>query len=223
MLYIGCVGADKYADTLREANDKAGLHVEYRIDDKQPTGRCGVIITGHNRSMCTHLAAANEYKLEHLQSEKVWSQVQSASVYYVGGYHLTVCPPAAMALAKEAAKEKKIFALGIGAPFIASFFKDPLAETAPYWDYFFGNETEVTAWAEAHGKDTKDVKEIARMMAELPKENKQRKRTVVVTQGTEPTVVAIQGESKVHEYPVHEIDAKEIEDTNGAGCVFACK
>jgi len=108
VLYIGCVGRDRYADILASACRDAGLRTEYRVDDAQPTGRCGVIITGHDRSMCTHLAAANEYKLDHLRSPPVWDAVQKARVYYVGGYHLTVCVPAVMALAEEAAGRDKV-------------------------------------------------------------------------------------------------------------------
>ena len=68
-------------------------------------------------------------------------------------------------------------------------------------------------------KETQDVREIARYMAELPKENSKRKRTVVITQGTEPTVVAVQGEDDVKEYEVHEIAKEKICDTTGAGYV----
>ncbi len=58
--------------------------------------------------MCTHLAAANEYKLEHLKQPEVWAVVEKARAYYVGGYHLTVCVPAVMALAEEAAAKNKV-------------------------------------------------------------------------------------------------------------------
>jgi adenosine kinase len=107
-IYIGCVGKDKYAETLKEACAKVGLRVEYRYDEEQPTGRCGVVITGHNRSMCTDLAAANCYKLDHLKSPEVWKLVEQAKVYFVGGYHLTVCVDAVMALAEEAAAKDKV-------------------------------------------------------------------------------------------------------------------
>ncbi|KAH8194172.1 hypothetical protein TruAng_011656 [Truncatella angustata] len=49
VVYLGGVGDDKYAATLRDAVKQVGLRVEYRIDPKVPTGRCGVVITGHNR------------------------------------------------------------------------------------------------------------------------------------------------------------------------------
>jgi adenosine kinase len=170
--------------------------------------------------MCTDLAAANCYKLDHLKSPPIWALVEQAKVYYVGGYHLTVSPPAVMALAEEAAAKNKIFILSISAPFIAQFFKDPLAETAPYWDYVIGNETEAAAWGESQGLTTTSVKEIATAMVKLPKKNTQRQRIAIVTQGTDPTVVAIgkeNGEVEVKEYPVHPINPSEINDTTGAG------
>ena len=195
------------------------MRTEYLVDSTHPTGRCGVIITGLDRSMCTHLAAANEYKVSHLQSPPIWSLVQNAGVFYVGGYHLTVCVPAIMALAEHAAAEDKVFALGMGAPFIPEFFKEGLDQTAPYWDYVMMNETEAGAWAKGHGMEGKqeDIEAIAKAIAALPKKNEKRKRVVVVTQGTEPTVVAVQGEGKTKEYPVRVVKKEEICDTNGAG------
>ncbi|KAF2395958.1 adenosine kinase [Trichodelitschia bisporula] len=223
-VFIGSVGKDKYSETLKETCAKAGLRVEYRYDDKLPTGRCGVVITGHNRSMCTDLSAANAYQIDHLKSEAVWSLVQQAKVFYVGGYHLTVCVPAILALAEEAAASNKIFMLSLSAPFICQFFKDPLDQTAPYWDYVIGNETEALAYAESHGLNTTDIKEIATALAKLPKKNTARPRTVIITQGTDPTIVAVQkpdGSVETKEYPVHAISESEINDTNGAGDAFA--
>ena len=216
-LYIGCVGKDKYADILREKNDAAGVMAKYLVVDTHPTGRCGVIITGQDRSMCTDLAAANEYKIEHLKSPEIWGLVQKANVFFVGGYHLTVCVPAILALAEEAVQKDKIFVLSLSAPFIPIFFKDQLAQTSKYWDYVIGNETEARSWAEGQGHETRDVKDIALLMAELPKKNSKRKRTVVITQGTESTIVAVQGEKKTREFGIVEVGKQEICDTTGAG------
>jgi len=217
--FFGCVGKDKYADILSKENEKAGLHTVYRVDEKTPTGRCGVVITGHNRSMCTDLAAANEYKIEHLKEQ--WNYVENAKVYYVGGFHLTVSVPAVMALGEEAASKNKIFTMNLSAPFIQQFFKDAVDGTAPYWDYVIGNESEALAYAEAHSLDTKDTVEIAKHLANLPKKNSQRKRMAVITQGTDPTIVAVQGEDKPRQFPVHQIEKSKICDTLGAGDAFA--
>ncbi|KZF22534.1 PfkB-domain-containing protein [Xylona heveae TC161] len=224
VVYAGSVGKDKYAQILHDAVKQVGLRVEYHVDETHPTGRCGVIITGHDRSMCTDLAAANCYKIEHLKSPEIWSLVEQAQVYYVGGYHLTVNVPAILALAEEAAQKNKTFVLSISAPFIPQFFKEQLDETAPYWDYVIGNETEALAYAESHSWGTTDLTEIAKKLALLPKRNTDKPRTVIITQGTDPTIVAIgsaSGEPTVKTYPVHPINPEEICDTNGAGDAFA--
>jgi len=112
-----------------------------------------------------------------------------------------------------------VFVFSLSAPFIPQFFKDPLDATAPYWDYVIGNETEALSYAESHGLETKDIKEIAKHLAALPKVNQKRERVAIITQGTLPTIVATKGEVK--EYEVHAIDKSQINDTTGAGDAFA--
>ena len=222
--YVGCVGDDEYASILRTKCAEQGLHVEYLTDPDTPTGKCGVIITDQHRSMCTDLAAANNYKLEHLQSAPVWSMVEATPVFYVGGYHLTACAPAAMALARHAAEANKVYMLSLSAGFIPQFFKDQVAEVMPYCDYVFGNENEAKTWAETQGHEGISIPEAAKLMAKVDKANKKRPRVVIITQGTDPTIVAIKEEGKeteVKEYSVHAINTEDICDTNGAGDAFA--
>ncbi|KAM7207395.1 Ribokinase-like protein [Naviculisporaceae sp. PSN 640] len=221
VVYLGGVGDDKYAAILHDAVKQAGLRVEYRVDPKVPTGRCGVVITGANRSMVTELGAANHYDLEHLKKPEVWALAENADAYYIGGYHLTVCPPAIMELCKKAASDNKALILSLSAPFIAQFFKDPLDASAPYWDYVIGNEGEAEAYAASHNLGTTDLAEIAKALANLPKINTQRKRVAIITHGVNPTIVAIQGEDKVTEYKVPELAPESICDANGAGDAFA--
>ena len=130
-----------------------------------------------------------------------------------------MCPEAVLTLGKEAAEKDKVFMLSLSAPFIPQFFKSQVDETAPYWDYVVGNETEVRTWAQVHDdvEEKEDVKVIAKKLAELPKVNGKRKRVVIVTQGTEETIIAVQGEESVREFKVHVVGQEEIYDTNGAG------
>ncbi|RMJ22912.1 adenosine kinase [Aspergillus sp. HF37] len=190
VVYIGCVGRDSYADALLAACQQAGVQAEYHVDDAHPSGRCGAVITDQNRSLCTELGAANHYKLNHLKQPRIWDIVQKAKVYFVGGYHLTVCPEAALALAQEAAAHNKVFAMSLSAPFIPTEFKEVLVQTEPYWDYIVGNESEARAWAQSHGLKTDDIPTIAQRMANLPKANSLRPRVAIVTQGTSHTVYA---------------------------------
>ncbi|KAJ3283806.1 adenosine kinase [Rhizoclosmatium sp. JEL0117] len=217
-IYVGSVGKDENADRLRAAAAADGLRTEYMVDESLPTGVCGVLITGHDRSLVTDLQAANSYKATHLQSKAIWSQVEQAKYFYIGGYFLTVSPESANIIAKHAAETDKIFAMNLSAPFIPQFFKSQVDELAPYWDLLFGNESEALAYAESHDIKTPYIVEIAAILSQLPKKNGSRERTVVITQGRLPTIVAING--VVYEYPVVEIASEKIVDTNGAGDAF---
>ena len=147
----------------------------------------------------------------------------------MGGYHLTVCPEAALALGKEAAEKGKVFMMSLSAPFVPQFFKQQLDDTAPYWDYLVGNAAEFRSYAASHDfpdHETMDVGEIAKKIATLPKANGKRQRVVIVTQGTEETVVAVQsdedkGSALVMRFPVEKVAKEEIVDTTGAGDAFA--
>ena len=46
--YFGCVGQDEYSAVLEKCAGEAGVNVKYQKSDK-PTGRCAVLITGHDR------------------------------------------------------------------------------------------------------------------------------------------------------------------------------
>ncbi len=92
----------------------------------------------------------------------------------------------------------------------------------PYVDYFIGNKDEVEAYGEASGvgKDA-TAEAVAKYMANLPKENSQRKRVAIVTCGKDPTLVAVQGDDEVKRFPVRAIAQETICDTTGAGDAFA--
>lgn len=226
VVYFGSVGEDVYQEKLNEANKQYGLRTEYQVQKDVATGKCAALITGNHRSLVTDLAAANHFTPSHLEKPENWALVENAKYYYIGGFHLTVSPAAIELLGKHAAENNKVFALNFSAPFIPQFFKDPLDSSLPYVDFVVANESEAASYASSHGlgEDTAVV-EIAKAVAKLPKVNKKRSRTVVFTQGTEPTVTVTYDADKdsfdIKEYPVRKLAADAIVDTNGAGDAFA--
>jgi adenosine kinase len=136
--YIGAVGSDDAGATLKKAAATDGLKTIYYKSPTVPTGRCAVLITGIQRSLCTDLLAANEYKIAHLQTPEVWASVEAAKFFYVGGYFLTVSPDSALEVAKHAAETKKVFSMNLSAPFIPQFFKEQVDSLSEYWDILFG-------------------------------------------------------------------------------------
>merc|ERR1711991_709806 len=214
--------AQYYLDNASKLSGAAAadsVRVEYLVDDTTPTGMCACVITGKNRSLVAKLAAANNYKASHMQSEPIWELATQAQIYYSAGLHLTVCPEAMLDLARHAAETQKTYAFNLSAPFLIQFFKDPMNQVIPYADFIFSNEDEAATYAKENGFDeTEDLSKIALALAALDKVNASRPRMVVITCGSEATIVAHEG--VVDTYPVDKLDSSLIIDTNGAGDAF---
>ncbi|BGP46990.1 adenosine kinase [Rhodotorula kratochvilovae] len=223
--YLGAVGADSLADQLRAANDKEGLQSAYQVVEDKPTGACAVVITGHDRSLCTTLGAAESFSPSHLEKPEIKDLIERAQSYYLGGFFLTHGLESALILAKQAAEQNKPFTMNLSAPFIPQFFKSQVDEMLPYVDVLIGNESEAEAYAASHEWDTKDIPTIAQKLAALPKKNEATPRVVVITQGASSTVAASTSSSLVagglQTFPVDVLAADKIVDTNGAGDAFA--
>lgn len=216
--YIGCVGKDQYSQDLEAAAKENGVNVQYLHLDSHPTGTCAVLITGHNRSMVANLGAANHYDVNHLKEKAQWDVVENAKIFYISGFFLTSSPASAEEVAKHAHETNKIFTMNLAAPFICEFFKDPFMKCYPYTDYIFGNETEALKFAEVHNFGTTDLEQIALKMSQMEKANTKRPRTVVITHGTEPTIIACDG--KVTLYDIIKLEKEKVLDTTGAGDAF---
>merc|ERR1712166_1033191 len=78
--YMGCVGKDANADTMKAECDKAGVNALYMVDPSAPTGSCACCILGKERSLCTNLHAANNYKETHLQDSSSLSPLPPSSL-----------------------------------------------------------------------------------------------------------------------------------------------
>jgi len=216
--YIGCIGKDKFGAEMKKNSKAAGVNVHYYEDETKPTGTCGVLVVGGERSLVANLSAANCYKSEHLKSPENWALVEKAKFFYIAGFFLTVSPESIQLVAEHAAQKRKIFMMNLAAPFICEFFTEALMKVFPYMDYVFGNETEARTFAKAQGWETDNVEEIALKMSALPKASGTYARIAVITQGSDPVVVAKYG--KVTLFPVILIPKENIVDTNGAGDAF---
>ncbi|GFN81985.1 adenosine kinase [Plakobranchus ocellatus] len=216
--FFGCIGHDKFGEILTKAAHTAGVDVKFQYTSKEPTGTCAVVCTDKNRSLVANLAAANCFSEDHLDVPENWKQVEKAKFYYFAGYPLTVCPSAMLRIAKHAAESNKVVCMNMSAPFLCTFFKEPMLKMLPYADYWFGNESEADEFAKANELGTTDRKEIAKKLGNWEKVNKARSRVVVITQGSDPVIVFADGQ--LREYPVIPIKSEDIVDSNGAGDSF---
>ncbi|EPQ29039.1 uncharacterized protein PFL1_03329 [Pseudozyma flocculosa PF-1] len=220
--YLGCVGSDDLANQLRAANDKEGLKSVYQVDSSTPTGSCAVVLTGHDRSLCTNLGAAEKFDKSHLETAEAQQVIKKAKFFYMGGFFLTHGLESAKVLAHEAKARDVPFSMNLSAPFIPQFFKAQVDEILPFSDLVFGNESEAEAFAESHNLGTKDLATIAQAIADFESATpRAEKRTVVITHGAEPTIIAVKGNKETQIHQTVKINPSDIVDTNGAGDAFA--
>jgi adenosine kinase len=217
--YMGCIGADENGNKLKSACEADGVKAMYLVDKATPTGTCATLIVGIERSLCTNLDAANNYKVDHCKEPEQWKVVEGAKVVYSAGFFVTVSQESIKEASRQKAKDGGIYCMNLSAPFLMQVppFKACFVDTLPYVDFLFGNETEARTWAETEGWDTTDVEFIATRLSLIPS-MKARKRTVVITQGCEPTVVCVNG--IVTKYPVLALPKEKLVDTNGAGDAY---
>jgi len=133
-------------------------------------------------------------------------------------FFLTVSPETIVELGKYCSEQNKILAWCVAAPFVAEFFLDRVNSVLPYVDYLVANETEAEMLIKQLKITDEGMEVKMKHLAELPKVNKKRPRTVIVTHGSEPVQIFQNG--KLHSFPVTPIDKSLIVDTNGAGDAF---
>uniref|UniRef100_A0A1A9WIL5 Adenosine kinase n=1 Tax=Glossina brevipalpis TaxID=37001 RepID=A0A1A9WIL5_9MUSC len=216
--FFGCVGKDNYATILEKKAIEDGLNVCYQYTDEAPTGTCAVLITGTHRSLCAHLAAANHFTLEHLQKPENRQLWESAEYFYISGFFLTVSPPSIMEVARHSHKHNGAFMMNLSAPFVSQHFKEALMVAMPYVDLLFGNKDEVETFARELSWHTENLEEVGQKIVALHKADGERKRIVVITQGSQP-VLLFHGNS-IKDFPVQKLTPEQIVDTNGAGDAF---
>jgi len=217
--YMGSVGKDAYSKKMKEINDGEGVNSVY-YEDELPTGTCAVLVTdnGKNRSLVANLSAANNYKDSHLKANM--AALEACRVVYSAGFFITVSPESMRIAAQHCLDNGKTYCLNLAAPFIVEVppFKAVVDELMPKVDYLFGNETEAATYAKVSGwGENLSVADIASKMSMLASV-KGKSRTVVITNGDKPTIVAKDG--KTAEYPIEKLDQSKIVDTNGAGDAY---
>jgi len=215
--FMGCIGKDDFGAKLSDCAKDAGVDCFFMEDEKTATGTCAVCVTDKERSLVANLAAANNFKLSHCETARAKSMVSEADIIYTAGFFITVSPDTMLMLGKACAEAKKPYCLNLSAEFICAVFKEKLLEVLPLVSILFSNEDEAKAFATANEIKFETMSELAKAISTF-KTVTDSPRTVVITQGCDPVVVAKGKE--VTEYAVNKIAKELIIDSNGAGDAF---
>lgn len=215
-VFMGCIGNDNYGKILETCASNDGVTTHY-MKDSSSTGTCAVLVKGGERSLIANLAAANNFKKSHLETNESKVMYERARFFYIAGFFLTVSMESVILVAEHSLSMNKTFCLNLSAPFIIEYYGEQVQTALPYVDYLFCNESEAYTYAKKY-KMGFSLKDVALQLALSYKKNKNRLRTVVFTQGPKSTIVVYNG--VVTEYPVIPLEKEYLVDTNGAGDAF---
>lgn len=217
--FIGSVGDDENGRKLTEVATADGVKVHYYTSQKFRTGTCAVLINNKERGLIADLSAANDYQHSHFEQQEIQKLVTEVGLIYTTGYFLTVSPKTMIELGKHCNEHNKLFVFSIAAPFAVQLYWDDFQTVMKYSDVVVCNEDEAVTFLQKAGIPHDDLKVSVKLVAEYPKINTKRQRTVIFTRSSSPAVVCYNGQVK--EYPVLPISKDQIVDSNGAGDAFA--
>jgi adenosine kinase len=219
--YFGSVGRDANADILTKSTRDAGVFMHTSTTAEKPTGTCAVLVTGHERSLVAHIAAAEKFDANLLDDKTSTAMLERARVLYVTGFFLTHSPDAAIKIAKVAAARNIPFVMNISAPFLVfvELFRERVLALLEYADYVFCNHHEAEALGQVMGWGT-DLLVIARKTAALPKKNGARARRVIFTHGGDPALLVGGDSTEPAYYAPIKLGENELVDENGAGDAY---
>lgn len=219
--FVGCLGDDEFGCILERALHLAGVRSIFQRHEEKPTGTCACLIVEHERSLLANLGAALELNMDHMSSPQVSAAIDAAGAFYLEGFFMNVVssPHSSVHLGEHCAATNKLFCFNLSAPYLCQFFKDKLAAILPYVDVLFGSFIDFQAFGEVNGWDTTDMHNVLQKAVAVPKKNGKRRRTVIMTNGSESTVVAT-GSGPVREFKPLRVREEDIVDTNGAGDAF---
>merc|ERR1712183_1030407 len=115
---MGCIGNDENGKKLADACKNDGVNACYMVDASTPTGTCATLVVGIERSLCTNLNAANNYKATHCQAPENWSVITGAKIIYSAGFFVTVSPESIKLASQEMAKTGGLYCMNLSAPFL---------------------------------------------------------------------------------------------------------
>jgi len=216
--FIGAVGKDETGSKLTAVCEKVGINPQFFEQEDEPTGALARLVCDDNTTELTHVAAGNTYsKQRHLDLGSVWTVVEKSQYFYVSGYFLTVCPETVLKIGEHSSENGKVFALSLGDPKMCRLFKETQLAVLRYVDFLFTNQEAALEFAKENEFRTSDICEIARQLCLLPKVNSNKPRVVIITQGSDATIVA-RGYDEVHEFEVEELKVQNL--PHGIGNFF---
>lgn len=216
--FVGCNSDDDNGDLLEECTKSAGIFPYYFKIDGKPTSTSVCLQKDNDHASLTIPGTAEVFNAEDMTEESMCEIMRKAKYYYMEGFMVPVSLEGIVTVGRHALENEKTIVMNFSSPDIIENHNSELASSLGYVKYVLGHEDEMEALRKRLGFG-ENVKEAVQKLADLPG-RWGGKRIVVITRGSESTLVSIEG-ADVIEYEVEPLSEDEIVDTSGAGAAFA--
>lgn len=229
VMYVGCVGRDKYGEQIREKAVKDGVTMELEVSTSLPSGLCAVCKVGDDRTLIANVSSASALSDDFLASAAVERGRAVANVVYTTAYanvcrvQQTLRTMAGTRTRTLPSGAKQVTAMGLSNRKVLEEFGEDLVDVLEKVDIVIGNREEMAdlammlQWVPSDMSDTELAEKIATEMMY----DKHTVRRVIMTRGLEPIVYAT-SEGLVGEVVVApKAPSKDKLKTTGAGDAFA--
>jgi adenosine kinase len=149
--------------------------------------------------------------------------LKNAKIIYTTSFFITSNKEALLNVAQFATDNDVPFGYNLSAVFLLQFELDTVLKAIEHADYLFANEDEAAEFGKSQSIEG-GLHEVAKSLAKWKKTKQNRPRVVILTQGSQPVIVASNtpgsDDVEVREFPVEPLAKEQIIDTNGAGDAF---
>lgn len=200
---VGAVGNDEFEGHLRTALKEETVDNFFFQKQGEINGTCAVLVVEGERSLLANLGAATKLMCDDIcKSEDVQRAFDGTKVVYMEGFFMNLTEKhTSVTVAKNCTERGKVFAFNLSAPYLCFIFPESLQQILPHVDILFGSRIDAVAygkqqgWEEASDEGDEDLEKIVQLLVTRiprdPKKPDDHRRTVVITDGSNATVVGI--------------------------------
>ncbi|KAK7194209.1 adenosine kinase-like protein [Novymonas esmeraldas] len=229
VMYVGCVGKDRYGDQLRETAEADGVTMELEVSGDMRSGLCAVCKDGDARTLVAHPSSANCLSDDFVNSASAQDGQGAAAILYTSAYATVSRVQQTLRLVTSSRSRtlptgaKQLSAMGLSNKRVMNEFGEDLVDVLAKLDIIIGNQDEMNdlammlQWVPSEMTDAELVKKIATEMMY----DRHAVRRVIMTRGAMPILYAT-SDGDVGEVPVVPVEAGSAKvATTGAGDAFA--
>ncbi|KAG5498602.1 hypothetical protein JKF63_02888 [Porcisia hertigi] len=229
VMYVGCVGKDKYGDQIRAAAEAHGVTMKLEVSHDRRSGLCAVCKVGDTRTLIAHPSSANFLSNDFVNSPAVQDGQRFAKVIYTTAYANVSRVQQTLQLMTSSRSRtlpdgtKQLTAIGLSNRRVLEEYGEGLVDVLEVLDIVIGNREEMSdlammlQWVPGEMSDAALAKNIAIEMMY----DQHSVRQVIMTRGAESIIYATSN-GECGEVPVVGIDPHSTRLwATGVGDAFA--